>query len=173
MTMHGVLSKISKARLYASRNKRGRGLHSVKTVVHQKEQSPKIYVSRKAGNDPLMAECKCFIATWKKPGEAAAWYTNSLHDAWHKGLSKVANIAHTCQWFNNSNIRVNTEARIMAAQEQAFNTRAVAHEIYYTVPDLRYRLCKQHAKTAAHIISGCSKLTGTKYTEKHSNSIQA
>ena len=44
----------------------------------------------------------------------------------------------------------------MAAQEQALNTRAVAHEIYHTVQDPKCRLCKQHAETVAHIISGCS-----------------
>ena len=31
------------------------------------------------------------------------------------------------------------------------------------------RLCKQKAETVEHIISGCSKLTGTQYTEWHSN----
>ena len=34
-----------------------------------------------------------------------------------------------------SNIRANTQVLIMAAQEQALNTRAVAHEIYYIVQD--------------------------------------
>ena len=57
----------------------------------------------------------------------------------------------------------------MAGQEQALNTKAVAHEIYHTVQDLRCRLCKQHAETVAHIISGCSKLAGTEYTERHNN----
>ena len=57
----------------------------------------------------------------------------------------------------------------MAGQEQALNTKAVAHEIYHTVQDLRCRLCKQHAETVAHIISGCSKLAGTEYPERHNN----
>ena len=68
-----------------------------------------------------------------------------------------------------NNIRANTEALIMTAQEQALNTRAVAHEIYHTVQDPRFRLCKQHAETVAHITSGCSKLAGIEYTEKHNN----
>ena len=57
----------------------------------------------------------------------------------------------------------------MAAQEQSLNTRAVAHEIYRTVQEPRCRLCKQHAETMAHIISGCGKLAGTEYTERHNN----
>ena len=78
-------------------------------------------------------------------------------------------MACTYQWLNKSNIRANTEALIMAAEEQALNTNSVAHEIYHTVQDQKCRLCKQHAKTVAHITSGCSKLAGTEYTERHNS----
>ena len=78
-------------------------------------------------------------------------------------------MTRTYQWLNRGNIRANTKALIMAAQEQAPNTRAVAHEMYHTVQNPRCSLCKQHAETVAHIISGCSKLAGTKNTERHNN----
>ena len=93
----------------------------------------------------------------------------SLHGAWHKGVSEFADMTSTYQWPNKSNIKANTEALIMAAQEQALNTRSVAHAIYHTVQDPRCRLCKQHAETVAHITSGCSKLAGTEYTKRHNN----
>ena len=35
--------------------------------------------------------------------------------------------------------------------------------------DPRCRLRKQHAETIAHITSGCSKLAGTEYTERHNS----
>ena len=160
--MHGVFhSKSSTARLYTSRKEEGRGLQSIENVVHQEEQSLKSYVSSKAESDPLMAECKRLIAIWKEPNETAAWYENPLHGAGHKGVSEIADMARAYQWLNKGNIRANTEAWIMTAQEQAPNTRAVAHEIYHTVQDPRCKLCKQHAETVAHITSGCSKLTGT------------
>ena len=95
--------------------KERKGLHGIENFVRQKEQSLKSYVSRKAESDPLMAECKCLIATWKEPDEAAAWYEKPLHGAWHKGVSEVADMACTNQWLNKSNIRANTEALIMAA----------------------------------------------------------
>ena len=57
-----------------------------------------------------------------------------------KELDEVADMARTYQWLNKSNIEANTEALIIAAQEQVVNTRAVAHEIYHTVQDPRYRL---------------------------------
>ena len=65
-----------------------------------------------------MAKCKRLIATWKKPDKAAAWYEKPLHGAWNKGVSENADIARTYQWLNKSNIRANTEALNMAAQEQ-------------------------------------------------------
>ena len=78
-------------------------------------------------------------------------------------MSEVSDIART------SNIKANTEALIMPAQEQTLNTRAVIHEMYHTVQDPRCRLYKQHKETVAHITSGCSKLAGTEYTERHNN----
>ena len=84
-------------------------------------------------------------------------------------MSEVTDMARAYQWLNKSNIRANTEALIMAAHEQALNTRAVAHKIYHTVQDPKCMLCKQHAETMAHITSGCSKLAGTEYTERHND----
>ena len=116
-----------------------------------------------------MTKCKRLIAIWKKPDEATAWYQKPLHGAWYKGVSEVANMTSTYQWLNKSNVKANTEALNMAAQEQALHTGAVAHEIYHTVQDPRCRLCKQHAETVVHIISGCSKLAGTDYTKRHNS----
>ena len=98
MTMHGVFHpKSSTARLYTSWKEGGRGLQIIENVVHQEEQSLKSYVSRKAENDPLMAEYKRLIATWKELAEAATWYAKPLHGAWHKGVSEVADMARTYQ----------------------------------------------------------------------------
>ena len=105
---------------------------------------------------------KCLIAAWKKPDEASVWYEKPLFGTWHKGVSEVADMAYTHQWLNKSNIKANTKALIMTAQEQALNTRTVAHEIYHTMQDPRCRLCKQHAETEAYIISGCTMLAGAR-----------
>ena len=117
--MHGMFHpQSSTARLYTSRKEGGRGLHSIENVVHQEEQSLRPYVSRKAENDPLMAECKRLIATWKEPDEAASWYEKPLHGASHKGVSEVADMTPTYQLLHKSNIKANPEALIMAAQER-------------------------------------------------------
>ena len=84
-------------------------------------------------------------------------------------MSEVADMTLTHQWLNKSNISAKTETLIMVAQEQALNTRTVTHQIYHTVQDPRCRLCKQHAETVALITSGCSKLAGTKFTERYND----
>ena len=57
----------------------------------------------------------------------------------------------------------------MAAQENDLNDKAVAHEIYHTVQDPKCGLRKQHAEAVADIISSCTKLTRTEYTQRHNN----
>ena len=59
-------TKSSTARLCTSRKEKGRGMHSIKNVVHQEEQSLKSYVSKKPESGQLMSECKHLIATWEK-----------------------------------------------------------------------------------------------------------
>ena len=119
----------------------------------KKSRASSLMSAGKAESGPLMKECKRFIATLKEPDKAAAWYEKPLHSAWHNCVSEVADMTSTYQWLNKNNIRANTKALFIAAQEQALNTRAVAHKIYCTVQDSRCRLRKQHAEAVAHIIS--------------------
>ena len=75
---------------------------AIENIVRQEEQSLKSYVSRRAESYPLMAECKCLIAIWKDPDEAAALYEKPLHGAWQKGVSEVAEMTRTYQWLNKT-----------------------------------------------------------------------
>ena len=59
----------------------------------------------------------------QEPDKAAAWYEKPLHGAWHKGVAEVADMTSTYQWLKKSNIKANTEALIMAAQDQALKSR--------------------------------------------------
>ncbi len=58
-----------------------------------------------------------------------------------------------------------TEALIIAAQEQALNTRSI--EAYHTRQDPWCRLCKDTLETAQHITAGCKVLAGKAYIERH------
>ena len=82
MTINGAFHpKSNTDRLYTSRKEGGWGLPNIKNVVHHEEQSLKSDVSSEAESNPLMAECKHRIATWKTPEKTAAWYEKPLHGA--------------------------------------------------------------------------------------------
>jgi len=168
MTLHGAFHpKSSVARLYSSRKEGGRGLQCLEHAVKEEEQSLKSYVETQAITDPLMAECQDTVASWTTQPVIPDWYSKPLHGAWHTSVTQVADIGKTYQWLNRTGLEMNTEALIMAAQEQALNTRAVAAEIYHTTQDPHCRLCGEHRETVAHLVSGCSKLAGTAYTDRH------
>lgn len=168
MTLHGIYHpKSSTGRLYTSRKEGGRGLHSIADIVKAEEQSLKSYVNGRAETDELMKECQRLIANWEPPQDKEPWYDKPLHGAWHNGVAEVADMRKTYQWLTRSNIKANTEALIMAAQEQALNTRAIACQIYHTTQNPMCRMCNQHSETVAHLISGCSKLAATDYTNRH------
>ena len=67
----------------------------------------------------------------------------------------------------DDSIKPNTEALITVAQKQALNTQAIACDIYHATQNPQCQLCMQHKETIAHLISRCSKLAATDYTERH------
>ena len=81
MVVCSILSQAQLDYAYTSRKEGWRGLHNIENFVREEEQSLKFDVRRKADSDPLMAECKRLVATWKEPDEAAAWYEKPLHGA--------------------------------------------------------------------------------------------
>ena len=169
LTLHGAFHpKSNVARLYTSRKKGGRGLHSVETTVQQEETSLNAYVMSKATSDPLMAECARHLNSQRGLEERSeSWHEKPLHGAYHRAIAEVADLERSYQWLVKVNLKDSTEALITAAQEQALSTRAVEARIYHTRQDPRCRMCKGPDETITHLISGCAKLAGTSYTERH------
>jgi hypothetical protein len=161
--------KSSVDRIYNRREDGGRGLHGIENIVRAEEQSMKSYVQMKALTDPLMARCQELVNSWDDLEEKDGWYDKPLHGAWHQQVSQVADMGMglSYQWLHKCDIRANTEALILAAQEQALNTRYIAKRIHHTNTDPRCRMCSQHDETISHLTSGCSKLAGTSYMERH------
>jgi hypothetical protein len=159
--------KSSVDRIYNRREDGGRGLHGIENIVRAEEQSVKSYVQMQALTDPLMARCQELMNSWDDLEENVGWYDKPLHGAWHRQVSQVADMGLSYQWLNKCDIRSNTEALILAAQEQALNTKYMSKRIYHTTTDSRCRMCLQHDETISHLTSGCSKLAGTSYMERH------
>ena len=60
------------------------------------------------------------------------------------------------------------DAMAVSAQDQALRTRALRH-VYSNSSTTQCRLCNFQAKTVEHLISDCSRLSGTQYKLRHDN----
>ncbi|TWW69263.1 hypothetical protein D4764_18G0000690 [Takifugu flavidus] len=82
-------------------------------------------------------------------------------------IKEVADIEKTYQWLEKAGLKDSTEALLMAAQEQALNTRAIEARVYHSRQDHRCRLCGDAPETVQHITAGCKMLAGKAYMERH------
>ena len=55
----------------------------------------------------------------------------------------------------SKDLKAETESEIVAAQDQALNTKYYATKILHTETDSKCRLCQQHDETIEHIMSAC------------------
>ena len=62
-----------------------------------------------------------------------------------------------------------TEALIVAAQDQAIHTNYVKASIDKSQADPKCRICKQGNETISHIVSACLKLAQKDYKRRHDN----
>ena len=167
LTLHGALHpKSSSCRLYVCRKDGGRGLQSVEGTIKDEEAKMRSYCLERSEVDPILKEC---LRDWDQVQvvDLEDWRTKKLHGEYHRQIEKVADIGMTYRWLTTSSLNTNTEALIMAAQEQALNTRSIQAGIDHTIQDGRCRLCKQATESVQHIVSGCSQLASKAYTERH------
>ena len=108
-----------------------------------------------APNDQLLSEC----LRQQKPSrdeepEGPSWKDKPLHGMYHRQMKEVSDMEKTYQWMEKAGLKDSTEALLMAAQEQALNTRAIEAGVYHTRPDPRCRRCREEPETVQHITAG-------------------
>jgi metal-sulfur cluster biosynthetic enzyme len=69
--------------------------------------------------------------------------------------------------FRRLDLKAEAESQIVAAQDQAIQTRYYATKILNTETDSKCRLCQQFDETIDHIISECPKLSKEQYIKRH------
>ena len=71
-------------------------------------------------------------------------------------------------WFQNGDLKRETEILIVAAQNQSIRTNLVKAKIDKSQKDMLCRLCKKADESIDHFVSGCSKLA-QEYKRRHDN----
>ena len=74
----------------------------------------------------------------------------------------------TNKWLS-SNLKGETEGLLVAAQDQAINTRNYQKVICGQQVESKCRMCLQHEETVDNIVSGCEVIAKTEYISRHNN----
>jgi len=70
-------------------------------------------------------------------------------------------------WPSKRDLKAETESEIVAAQDQAIQTKYYATKILNTGTDNKCRLCQQFDEKIDHIISACPTLAKEQYIKRH------
>ena len=72
-------------------------------------------------------------------------------------------------WFQNGDLKRETESLIVAVQHQNIRTNLVKAKIDKSQGDSLCRVCRKVDESIDHIVSGCSKLAQKEYKRRHDN----
>ena len=87
-------------------------------------------------------------------------YPKRLHD-------NDVNDIETYKWLSTSGLKSETEEFIIAAQDQCLKTNYCRHKILKDGTSPMCRICSKQQETIDHLVSRCSELAKTEYTQRH------
>ena len=97
------------------------------------------------------------------------WKNKALHGQYPRILEKPHVDTVTTNKCLSSNLKGETEGLLVAAQDQAINTRNYQKIICGQQVESKCRIRSQHEETVDHIVSGCEVLAKTEYISRHNN----
>ena len=97
------------------------------------------------------------------------WKNKALHGQSPRILEKPHVDTVTTKKCLSRNLKGETEGLLVAAQDQAINTRNYQKIICDQQVESKCRMCSQHEETVDHIVSGCEILAKTEYISRHNN----
>ena len=179
MTMYEALHpRADVDRLYVPRSLGGRGLKDLATVIESENRSLTEYIRQKE-DDPLLGivragelypENDVPHEEWKDRTVADrvnSWTQKPMHGQYPRQIENITKKTNAYSWLKEANLKIQTEALMIAAQDQSLNTKAHKTHIMKISTDPRCRMCGSADETVAHILAGCSQLAGTQYLARH------
>ena len=171
-------------RLYLPRQLGGRGLKEVEATITGEKVGLDEYIERKRATEPLLqavwqarpqqqevATREQWKAGWSQRYRSK-WKEKPLHGQYPQQVEQATNTEMAYKWLSCTGLKIETEALITAAQDQALNTKHHQAKILKLSDDSKCRMCREADETVSHIIAGCQKLAGTEYLRRH-NSVAA
>uniref|UniRef100_H3AKE8 Reverse transcriptase zinc-binding domain-containing protein n=1 Tax=Latimeria chalumnae TaxID=7897 RepID=H3AKE8_LATCH len=182
MNIHGMVHpRADTDRLYVKRKEGGRGLRSIEGMIDIEKLDLRDYVNSRT-DDRLIeivrssgehekgittaGRCQEYKRN-KKNSRYNSWKQKALHGQYICQLGEDVNIEQTFRWLTNCHLKGETEALLIAAQDQALNTNSHRVRILHSGTESKCRMCKAEEETMAHIISGCKTLANGSYKERH------
>ena len=96
------------------------------------------------------------------------WKNEVLHGQSIRNIDRqLISEEDTFLWLSKGDLKAETESEIVAAQDQALQTKYYATKILNTGTDSKRRLCQIFDVTIEHIITACPILAKEQYIKRH------
>jgi len=96
------------------------------------------------------------------------WKNKVIHGQYIRNTDRqLISEEDTFPWLLKGDLKAETESEIVAAQDQALQTKYYAANILNTETDSKCRLFQQFDDTIDHIISACPIMAKEKYIKRH------
>jgi hypothetical protein len=175
---HALHPRADVDRLYLPRKFGGRGLKNISDTIEAEDRGLSHYIWQNT-TDPLLAIAKKediykqrseSPEIWKEKvieERRKVWKEKPLHGQYPKEMEQRTSTEHCFGWMKQVQLKIETEALLTAAQDQALSTKAHKALIMKTTKDALCRMCKEKNETVAHLLAGCSKLSLNEYLRRH------
>jgi len=96
------------------------------------------------------------------------WKNKVMHGQYIRNIDRqLISEEDTFLWLSKGDLKAENENEIVAAQDQALQTKYYATKILNTETDSKCGLCQQFDETLDHIISACPILAKEQYIKRH------
>ena len=97
------------------------------------------------------------------------WKQKPLHGQFPCQIESVPRVDCAYKWLRSTYLKLETEAFITSAQDQAIRTKAYNAKVLNCAEDPTCRLCHSSDETIYHLLSACPAVVVTEYLKRHNS----